>query len=277
MKRLLIGCCLVLALAVAGSARADKIHEAATKGELAIVKALVKANPAAVSTKDEDGAAPLHWAAAKGQKAVTEFLIISKADVNARKKDGVTPLHVASALGHRDVAELLLKNKADVNAADNQGRTALSLAEGKGHKSLVKLLLAHNAVGAKPPMQFPQPVEGPPPGKEFESGDIMRKARSLIEAVSKGDTASAAKDFDANLKSVLTPSKLREAWAQVAGVAGPFKKLADARVENVKGYDTVFIACEFEKAVFTARIVFNKQKEISGLWFDPGQHAPKTQ
>ena len=138
--------CVLLVLALTATyVVAAPIHDAAGKGDLAKVKALLKANPKLVNLAGKDDATPLHYAVAEGHKAVVEFLLASKADVNAKKTNGVTPLHVAAALGRTEIAKILLSKGADPNAADSQERTPRSLAEKNGHTAVVELLTGSGA------------------------------------------------------------------------------------------------------------------------------------
>ncbi len=97
-----------------------------------------EARMAAEKGLEHEHVTPLHLAAEKGFKDVTELLLANKADVNAKNNLGWTPLHFAAREGSTNVVELLLANKADINAQDNNGRTPLQFAE--GHKDIVKLL-----------------------------------------------------------------------------------------------------------------------------------------
>jgi ankyrin repeat protein len=105
-----------------------EIHNAAKAGNLEKIKALLKANPDLVNSKDRGGEVPLHWAIEKGNKEVVELLITCKADVNAKNERGETPLHWAVRSGRTEMVELLLANKAVVNAQDNNGWTPLDFA-----------------------------------------------------------------------------------------------------------------------------------------------------
>jgi ankyrin repeat protein len=60
------------------------IREAAGKGELTAVNALLKGDPDLVFTKDSLGMAPLHWAAERGHKDVAALLLAYDADVDAK-------------------------------------------------------------------------------------------------------------------------------------------------------------------------------------------------
>ena len=85
--------CTLVALAWSSLAFCGEIHDAAKRGDLAKVKALLKDNPDLVFSKDNDGKTPLHLAAVYGHKDVAELLLANKAEVNAKDNDGDTPLH----------------------------------------------------------------------------------------------------------------------------------------------------------------------------------------
>jgi ankyrin repeat protein len=123
----------------------SKINDAAASGNLSKTKALLKANPDLVFSKDQYGYTPLHEAAFMGRKDEAELLLANGADVNATNNFFETPLHVAASQGHKDAAEVLLASNADVNAKNNFGTTPLHLAACMGHKDVSELLLAHRA------------------------------------------------------------------------------------------------------------------------------------
>jgi ankyrin repeat protein len=70
------------------------IHDAARRGDVEVVAALLKDNPDQVFSKNSDGDTPLHKAlaarplAADGNKDVVELLLANKADVNAKNVFG---------------------------------------------------------------------------------------------------------------------------------------------------------------------------------------------
>jgi ankyrin repeat protein len=98
---------IVIALACSSLAFCDEIHDAAQRGDLAKIKALLKDHPHLVFSKDNFGLTPLHWAALAGHKDVAALLLANKADVNAQSKGGWGPLNLAAENGHKNVAALL--------------------------------------------------------------------------------------------------------------------------------------------------------------------------
>jgi len=155
------------------------IHDAAGRGDLEEVRTLVQENSGLVSSKDSDGATPLHWAVCRGHKEVVEFMLANSAEVeardgkgetplknaadrsrlgsleillahgadpNAKASTGETPLHQAARQGHLDVTDLLLRGGADVHAKDGSGLSPLHLAAQCGNTSVAQSLLTAGAV-----------------------------------------------------------------------------------------------------------------------------------
>ena len=117
---------VLLTLVWSSIAFCGEIHEAAENGDLAKVEALLKDNPALVSSRNNYGTTPLHLAVENSHKDVAEFLLSKGADVNAKDNyDGEEPLQAAAQVGHKDVVELLLSKGAEVNVKDQSDVTPL--------------------------------------------------------------------------------------------------------------------------------------------------------
>jgi hypothetical protein len=118
------------------------IHQAAHAGDSAKVKALLKENPDLHFSRDNLGLIPLHWATWDVHKALVEFLLANKAEVNAKDGIGRTPLYYAA--GHKDIVELLLTHGATVNIKRSDDMTPLYLAAMQGDLVKAKELLKSN-------------------------------------------------------------------------------------------------------------------------------------
>jgi ankyrin repeat protein len=116
------------------------------KGDRDAVRALLKQG-ADVSAAKGDGMTALHFAAERGDAAMTEMLVYAGANVAAVTRIGhYTPLHVASRAGNPAVVQALLKAGANVSArTTTSGVTPLHLAAASGSAAVVELLLDHGA------------------------------------------------------------------------------------------------------------------------------------
>ncbi len=84
---------------------------------------------------------PLHQAT---DRSCVEILIAKKADVDVKDNDGWAPLHYAARRGHEDLAEVLIGGGANVNPT-NECRKPLHWAVKRGHTNIVKLLIEKGA------------------------------------------------------------------------------------------------------------------------------------
>jgi len=142
------------------------IYDAAAKGDVGRVKALLEKTPELASSKDKDGTTPMQAAVWNDRTEVVALLIAYNADVNAKDYDGWTPLHIAAKHDSKAVAELLVRNKADVNAPNDKhhGWTPLQIAAMGEHTEIAELM------GAQRPAK---PYEGRPSARDPGRGIIV--------------------------------------------------------------------------------------------------------
>src|SRR4051812_41338341 len=147
MKRVLtIGVALVMTAWLAAAPSPAAVADAAMKGDRDAVRALLKQG-ADVSAAKGDGMTALHFAAERGDAAMTDMLVYAGANVSAVTRIGqYTPLHLASRAGNEAVVQALLKAGANVAAkTSTSGVTPLHLAAASGSAAVVTLLLDHGA------------------------------------------------------------------------------------------------------------------------------------
>lgn len=117
------------------------VADAAMKGDLAAVRALI-VQGANVNAAHGDGMTALHWAAERGDSAMTAVLIRAKANVGATTRIGdYTPLHIATKSGKSPIVKALLGAGSDAQARTASGTTALHFAAAAGDTISINALL----------------------------------------------------------------------------------------------------------------------------------------
>lgn len=97
---------LLLAACFVAGGMAGELQDAAARGDLARVRALVQANPTAISAR-VDGTTALHEATRGGHAEVVKFLVTSGANINALNFSGLTPLKLALGYQRAGIADYL--------------------------------------------------------------------------------------------------------------------------------------------------------------------------
>ena len=105
------------------------LHNAAYKGDVAEITALLEKPDVKIDAVEKRGLTPLMLAAGHGHADAVKLLLEKGADPKLKSKDGATALHKASEAGNLTVVELLLKAGADPGAVDSKGRTAGQVAD----------------------------------------------------------------------------------------------------------------------------------------------------
>jgi ankyrin repeat protein len=129
----------------------ERLRQAATQGDLAGVRALVRAGVDVNARKRYESPALWH-AAEQGHLKLVQELLRAGARADLKGEYGSTPLLKAAEGGHRDVVRALIAAGADVNADYDRcmpesyaGWTALLAAAEGGHRDMVRDLLAAGA------------------------------------------------------------------------------------------------------------------------------------
>jgi|GEM_PF-443665 len=84
------------------------------------------------------------------------------------------------------------------------------------------------------------------------------------------------KDFEAN-SNLMAPSysdgqfskKLASSWNYQLGDLGAFRTLKSVKYDKFKDYDLVYLTCAFEKSDYTIKLMYNKRKQITDVYFIP--------
>ncbi len=96
-------------------------------------------------------------------------------------------------------------------------------------------------------------------------------AQKVIHHFEGGETDQIYALFDSKMKSSITADKLSEIWKSLPAQCGNYVGAGDASTFEAQGMKVVSTFLDFEKADLDLRLAFNKNLEISGLYFFPAQ------
>jgi uncharacterized protein len=136
----------------AADVASSPLAEAAARGDMAAVRALLAAGTRDVNAWDRDGTPALHWIVRVGDLETAKRLLAAGADVNAVNRFGLAPLHIAIEQGDEPMTRWLIDNGADWAKADGAREPPLLSAARTGEPGVVRVLLDHGAaVDAREP------------------------------------------------------------------------------------------------------------------------------
>jgi ankyrin repeat protein len=142
---------LVFALPAGAFAAGVPLADAAERGDIAAVRALL-AQRSDVNASRLDGSTALHAAVHADRLDIADLLLRAGANASARDRYGLMPLTLACLNGNADMIRRLLDAGADANTVDPAGETALMTAARTGTVAAMRVLLERGAtVDARDP------------------------------------------------------------------------------------------------------------------------------
>jgi len=129
----------------AADVQSSPLAEAAQRGDMPALRALLAAGKIDANAPDRDGTPALHWVTRVGDIETAKLLVAAGADVNAANRFGVVPLHLAIQAGDARMTRWLLEHGADVARPDRTGELPLMIAAHAGDAAIAKALLDHGA------------------------------------------------------------------------------------------------------------------------------------
>jgi dienelactone hydrolase len=102
-------------------------------------------------------------------------------------------------------------------------------------------------------------------------GEIEDLAVELVAKLVAEDFSGVESYFDSNMKRQLPAKQLERIWGQLGQQVGSFGRVLGTRTINNDTYDAVLVTSEFEGMVLDIRVVFDRDKRVAGLFFQPAQ------
>ncbi len=125
------------------------------------------------------------------------------------------------------------------------------------------------ALTACRPATVPSPVAIP-------ATDLSTLASEFLQALADGRHTEVDLLLDPAMKQALPHSKQQGLWQTLLVQSGQFQGFGPIRTAREAGYDIVYVTCVFENASLDAKVVFDNEKRVSGLWFSPHQTSSET-
>lgn len=91
----------------------------------------------------------------------------------------------------------------------------------------------------------------------------------FIELLNNAEYAKAVEYFDSAMAEMFPEHSLKDAWEAVQLTAGEFVEIIESKEDITSSYITIIVKCKFEKFIINAKVVFDEDGKISGLWFQP--------
>ena len=93
-----------------------------------------------ISSVDENGSTPLHWACYYSAEESVNYLLNLKVDINAQDKEKFTPLHLAVNNNAINIVKLLLQKGADKKILNNYNELPIDIARKKNYIKIYDIL-----------------------------------------------------------------------------------------------------------------------------------------
>jgi hypothetical protein len=104
--------------------------------------------------------------------------------------------------------------------------------------------------------------------KEVPPG-TAEAAMGIVASIAAGQWEEARRDFNDRMSQALSAAGLADAWARVASLFGSYEGSGEPFTHRAADRVIVEIPLRFEAADAIARIVFDADDRVAGLWFRP--------
>jgi hypothetical protein len=98
---------------------------------------------------------------------------------------------------------------------------------------------------------------------------IAQMGEAFVDHLAKGEFSLAASRFDETMKRVMPEASLAKSWNDLALMAGAYHKRIETSVHTEQGYQIVLVTCEFERTRLNVRVVFDANRQVAGLFYQP--------
>lgn len=126
-------------------------------------------------------------------------------------------------------------------------------------------LPSHELAKPSPSASAPQP--GP---------SLVDTATQIVSEMAQGQFDRVEAQYDAKMAAALPPGKLAAAWQSLTNEVGEFQSIAATHSTEMGDQTVIIVVCKFEREDLDARVAFDSDAKLAGLFFAPHQkeYAP---
>lgn len=117
------------------------------------------------------------------------------------------------------------------------------------------------------------PAQEKPPAPKAVPADLVAKASAILDALVRGDYATATQDFNARMKEGLPPERVQAVWSSLVAQVGPFKRQAGVRTDGSGPNPVVFVTAELEKMSLDLKVTFDAEGKVGAFFISPSKPA----
>jgi len=100
--------------------------------------------------------------------------------------------------------------------------------------------------------------------------DLEANVRAIIEAMVRGDMASATKDFDGRMRDAVPPAKLETTWKELLANVGEFVEIENVRTKEEPNVSVVLATCKFARGRVLVKVAYRRD-EVAGFFLVPAE------
>jgi dienelactone hydrolase len=105
---------------------------------------------------------------------------------------------------------------------------------------------------------------------DAQESPAVDHAKRVVDLLRQDKFEDVAREFNAQVASLLSAAQLRDVWSTVRQQAGTFTSFIDQRVTTpAAGMTAVVLGCQFEKTAMNVIVAFDLENKIAGLRLIP--------
>ena len=103
----------------------------------------------------------------------------------------------------------------------------------------------------------------------FENDELIRVGTEFVNLLNEGNFIEAVAFYDSTMQKAMPVEKLKSTWESLEKQVGAFEAIEKIDLDLAGEYQQVNILCKFENSSLNVRVVLDREKKVSGLWFLP--------